>query len=61
MGQCIRYDKPLTEECCPDCSIYESKIILLNDKVYQLETLIELNKDKINLLESQIYLLEKYQ
>jgi hypothetical protein len=56
MGNCFSEEKPL----CINCIEHENKLRLLNDKIQQLESSVEIKNNTISMLENQIYLLEKY-
>ena len=45
---------------CVNCLECENKIKMLNEKIYELHALIEIKNTSINMLEQQIYILEKY-
>jgi hypothetical protein len=47
------------EKKCEKC-IKNDEIIILEDEIKQLNLMLELKDTKINLLEKQIYILEKY-
>ena len=56
MGNCFSDRKSL----CINCIENENKLRLLNDKIQQLESSIEIKNSNICMLENQVYLLEKY-
>jgi hypothetical protein len=56
MGNCISEEKTV----CINCLESENKIKLLNQMIQELHDLIEIKNNGINMLEQQIYLLEKY-
>jgi hypothetical protein len=45
---------------CVNCLESENKIKMLNQMIQELHDLIEMKNASINMLEQQIYLLEKY-
>jgi len=45
---------------CVNCLEYENKIKTLNQKIVELHALVEIKNTSINMLEQQIYILEKY-
>ena len=56
MGNCISEEKTV----CVNCLESENKIKLLNQMIQELHDLIEIKNNGINMLEQQIYLLEKF-
>ena len=56
MGNCISEEKII----CINCLESENKIKMLNQTIQELHDLIEMKNASINMLEQQIYLLEKY-
>jgi hypothetical protein len=56
MGNCISEEKTV----CINCLESENKIKLLNQMIQELHDLIEIKNNGINMLEQQIYLLEKF-
>ena len=73
MGNCISEEKTVCINCssnpkgldlehklCLCCSESENKIKMLNQMIQELHDLIEIKNTGINMLEQQIYLLEKY-
>lgn len=56
MGNCISEEKTV----CINCLESENKIKLLNQMIQELHDLIEIKNNGINILEQQIYLLEKF-
>jgi SMC interacting uncharacterized protein involved in chromosome segregation len=49
-----------TKSICVNCLECESKIKMLNEKLHELHALVEIKNTSINMLEQQIYILEKY-
>jgi len=45
---------------CVNCLECESKIKMLNERVHELHALVEIKNTSINMLEQQIYILEKF-
>jgi SMC interacting uncharacterized protein involved in chromosome segregation len=45
---------------CVNCLDCENKIKTLNEKIHELHALVEIKNTSINMLEQQIYILEKY-
>ena len=56
MGNCFSESKLI----CINCIENENKLRLLNDKIQQLESSVEIKNTTISMLENQVYLLEKY-
>ena len=56
MGNCISEEKTV----CINCLESENKIKLLNQMIQELHDLIEIKNNGVNMLEQQIYLLEKF-
>jgi hypothetical protein len=56
MGNCFSVRKLI----CVSCIENDNKIRLLNDKIQQLESSVEIKNNTICMLENQVYLLEKY-
>jgi hypothetical protein len=56
MGNCISEEKII----CINCLESENKIKTLNQMIQELHDLIEIKNNGINMLEQQIYLLEKF-
>lgn len=53
-------DCMIIDDDCYECLESNIKIKLLEDELQQLKLLLELKQKAIDLLENQIYLLEKY-
>ena len=49
-----------SKSICVNCLECESKIRMLNERIHELHALIEIINNSINMLEQQIYILEKY-
>ena len=49
-----------TKSICVNCLECENKIKTLNQMIQELHDLIEIKNNGINMLEQQIYLLEKF-
>ena len=49
-----------SKSVCVNCLECENKIKTLNEKIYELHALVEIKNTSINMLEQQIYILEKY-
>jgi SMC interacting uncharacterized protein involved in chromosome segregation len=49
-----------TKSICVNCLECENKIKMLNEKLHELHALVEIKNTSINMLEQQIYILEKY-
>ena len=45
---------------CVNCLECENKIKMLNERIIELHALVEIKNTSINMLEQQIYILEKY-
>lgn len=45
---------------CVNCLEFQNEIKTLNEKIYELYALVEIKNTAINMLEQQIYILEKY-
>ena len=45
---------------CVNCLECQNEIKTLNEKIYELHALVEIKNTSINMLEQQIYILEKF-
>jgi hypothetical protein len=59
MGNCTERQDNINNICIK-CIQYEKEIIYLKEMIEQIETLINLKNNKIDVLEKEIYILEKY-